>query len=112
MGRLELMTALTESVKLQSHYAELLNMYDAGERMTFDSAERWIDRLREVGILLPWWWGYLHINETIQAKRYLWDGELNMKDAKESSHVAKVFGPFEANSRQEALEIIHEKIKG
>lgn len=49
----ELMMALKESVKLQSHYATLLNMYDAGERITFDSPEEWINRLREVGMLPP-----------------------------------------------------------
>lgn len=40
--------ALEKSVKLQSHYAKLLNMYDGGERMSFDSADKWIERLREV----------------------------------------------------------------
>ena len=49
----ELRIALQESVKLQSHYAMLLNMYDAGERITFDSPEEWINRLREVGVLPP-----------------------------------------------------------
>lgn len=49
----ELMIALKESLKLQSHYATLLNMYDAGERITFDSPEEWINRLREVGMLPP-----------------------------------------------------------
>lgn len=43
--------ALKESVKLQSHYAELLNIYDGGERMTFDSPEEWISRLREVKVI-------------------------------------------------------------
>lgn len=38
-------TALEESVKLQSHYAELLNMYDGGQRMPFASAQEWLDRL-------------------------------------------------------------------
>jgi hypothetical protein len=43
----ELMRALEESVKLQSHYAHLLNDYDVGRRMTFPNARAWIDRLRE-----------------------------------------------------------------
>src|ERR1044071_4528446 len=34
----ELEGALEESVKLQSHYASLLNMYDGGRRLTFPSA--------------------------------------------------------------------------
>lgn len=47
----ELRKALEESVKLQSHYAELLNGYDGGSRMTFKSAEEWIARLIALGIL-------------------------------------------------------------
>jgi len=47
----EIVTALEESVKLQSHYAELLNMHDGGERIGFASADAWIDRLRECGKL-------------------------------------------------------------
>lgn len=38
-------SALEESVKLQSHYAELLNMYDGGKRMTF-TATSWLARLK------------------------------------------------------------------
>lgn len=37
--------ALEESVKLQSHYAKLLNMHDGGERLQFHSAEEWVARL-------------------------------------------------------------------
>lgn len=37
--------ALEESVKLQSHYANLLNMHDGGERLTFDSPAAWMNRL-------------------------------------------------------------------
>ena len=40
--------ALERSVRLQSHYAKLLNQYDGGERMTFDSADQWIARLKAV----------------------------------------------------------------
>ena len=43
--------ALRESLKLQSHYAKLLNQYDYGERMTFESAHQWIERLRATGTL-------------------------------------------------------------
>lgn len=41
--------ALQESVKLQSHYAKLLNMHDGGERLAFDTPEEWIGRLIEIG---------------------------------------------------------------
>ena len=38
--------ALEQSVKLQSHYAVLLNGYDGGKRKQFKTAQEWIDRLR------------------------------------------------------------------
>jgi len=44
-------TALEESVKLQSHYAGLLNQWDGGQRMPFDNADSWIKRLRQLGKL-------------------------------------------------------------
>lgn len=44
----ELREALDESVKLQSHYAKLLNMQDGGLCWTFKNADDWIARLREV----------------------------------------------------------------
>jgi len=47
----ELMVALVESVKLQSHYAKLLNQHDGGERMQFENVAEWIERLRKVGTL-------------------------------------------------------------
>ena len=40
--------ALEESVTLQSHYAELLNAYDGGERMQFKNADEWLKRLKKV----------------------------------------------------------------
>lgn len=49
MDRLKI--ALEESVKLQSHYGQLLNMHDGGERMKFDSADAWIKRLEETGTI-------------------------------------------------------------
>lgn len=45
----ELRHALEESVKLQSHYASLLNMHDGGERMCF-TVDLWIARLRSTAI--------------------------------------------------------------
>jgi len=43
----ELWYALEESVKLQSHYASLLNMHDNGERIQFKDAKEWLFRLRK-----------------------------------------------------------------
>ena len=45
----ELLIALRESLRLQSHYASLLNAYDGGKRRGFDSPEAWITRLKETG---------------------------------------------------------------
>ena len=42
----KLEAALEQSVELQSHYAELLNMHDGGQRLTFANAEAWLDRLK------------------------------------------------------------------
>lgn len=40
-----LTTALKESLKLQSHYAGLLNIYDGGQRLQFDTISGWLERL-------------------------------------------------------------------
>jgi hypothetical protein len=48
----ECMRALIESVRLQSHYAMLLNIYDGGERKQFSCAAEWIERLKECGRLV------------------------------------------------------------
>jgi len=46
--RAELTKALDESVKLQSHYATLLNQYDGGERVMFADSDDWIRRLSDI----------------------------------------------------------------
>jgi hypothetical protein len=43
----EVSEALEESVKLQSHYATLLNGHDGGRRRGFRDVEEWIQRLRD-----------------------------------------------------------------
>lgn len=43
-----LQAALDKCVKLQSHYAELLNMHDGGRRLQFASADAWLVRLAEL----------------------------------------------------------------
>ena len=49
----ELYIALREALKLQKHYAELLNMHDGGQRRSevFATPETWIARLRDTGEL-------------------------------------------------------------
>jgi hypothetical protein len=44
----KLREALDESVKLQSHYAVLLNEYDGGKRQHFVNSGAWIRRLDEL----------------------------------------------------------------
>lgn len=44
----ELRDALDKSVRLQSHYAELLNSYDGGNRIIFTDTESWLERLRKL----------------------------------------------------------------
>jgi hypothetical protein len=41
--------ALEESIRLQSHYAALLNMHDGGKRTPFADAAAWIARLKAMG---------------------------------------------------------------
>lgn len=45
--REQLELALRESVKLQAHYAKLLNVHDRGERMIFEDVDAWLTRLQE-----------------------------------------------------------------
>jgi len=47
----DLVIALEESLKLQSHYAGLLNMWDGGQRLQFHNVDAWLTRLRETGTL-------------------------------------------------------------
>jgi hypothetical protein len=45
--------ALDESIRLQSHYARLLNMYDGGKRLEFSNSGEWIERLIKTGTIKP-----------------------------------------------------------
>lgn len=47
--REELYTALEESIKLQVHYAKILNCYDGGGRCEDFTAGTWLLRLKELG---------------------------------------------------------------
>lgn len=40
--------ALAQSIQLQAHYAELLNMHDGGHRIIFPTVEAWLERLQHV----------------------------------------------------------------
>jgi len=44
----ELRTALDALIKLQAHYAKLLNLHDGGRRHAFTSTEEWLERLQQL----------------------------------------------------------------
>ena len=53
------------------------------------------------------WWGYKHTNGSLQVKRYF--DKRYIDEAGQSPFVARFHGPFEANNRAEALEILEER---
>lgn len=50
------------------------------------------------------WWGYLHTYGSLNLKRFF--GPEDIKEANESPFVVRTYGPFNASSRDEALEIL------
>ena len=50
------------------------------------------------------WWGYLHVNKTLQVKRYF--DQKDIDEANESPFVEKTFGPIEADDRDMALDLL------
>ena len=58
-------------------------------------------RLQKSGNL---WWAYVHINMSLHVKRYFSDD--NIKDTQESGFVLKVFEPFYAQNREDAINKI------
>lgn len=54
------------------------------------------------------WWGYRHTNGNLQAKRYF--EPLDIQEAQDSPFCERVSEPFEANSREEALEKLKELV--
>ena len=56
------------------------------------------------------WFGYLHQNGTIQVKRWFGDKKDYTEDCEGNDFVQQVVKPFSANTREEATEIIKEKL--
>jgi len=54
------------------------------------------------------WWGYVHKNGTVQAKRYF--GPEDISEAEESPFCVEIVGPFEAYDRDDAIAIIKQKL--
>jgi hypothetical protein len=57
------------------------------------------------------WWAYLHLNGTIQLKRWLGDHRDYTDDCVGNPFVLKVVKPFEARSRDHAMEIATEELR-
>ena len=57
------------------------------------------------------WWGYLHANNTIQVKRWFGDHKDYTEDCDGNDFVKRVVRPFEAETREQAIEIIKERLK-
>ena len=53
------------------------------------------------------WWGYKHVSGTYQAKRYF--DKRDTDEAEQSPYCEQVVYPFEAESRDEAIEYIKEQ---
>jgi hypothetical protein len=55
------------------------------------------------------WWGYRHVNGTVQVKRCF--DERDITEAKESPFVACVYGPFQCDSREDAIRKVDEQTR-
>ena len=53
------------------------------------------------------WWGYKHVSGTFQAKRYF--DKRDTDEAEQSPCCEQVVYPFEAESRDEALDYIEKQ---
>ena len=56
------------------------------------------------------WWGYLHENGTLHVKRFF-DME-DIFEAESSPFVDRVYGPWEADSRDGAIEKLKRCVHG
>jgi hypothetical protein len=57
------------------------------------------------------WWGYLHQNGTIQVKRWFGDHKEYTEDCYGNEFVQQVVTPFPANTREEAIKILTNRLK-
>ena len=56
------------------------------------------------------WWGYLHSNGKPQLKRYFGDPRDYTEDCENNDFVLKVVYPFEADTQENAWEILLNKL--
>jgi len=52
------------------------------------------------------WWGYIHANGSVQVKRFF--DQRDIDEAIKSPFVRSVYGPFEADNREDAKLITQE----
>ena len=57
---------------------------------------------------LDTWWGYKHVNGKYQAKRYF--DQRDIQEAYESPFVDSVTNSFQAKDRNDALNIVKQKL--
>ena len=56
------------------------------------------------------WWAYLHTNGTVQVKRWFGDVKDYTTDCESNDFVQRVVPPFSAKSRDEAEDIVCERL--
>lgn len=57
-----------------------------------------------------YWWAYLHVNHTLQLKRWFGDVKDYTTDCDGNPFVALVVEPFEASTREEAFVIANQRV--
>ena len=58
-----------------------------------------------------YWWAYVHSsNNSIQLKRWFGDRKDYTEDCQDNPFVLKIVEPFEANTREEAMKIVLDKL--
>ncbi len=67
--------------------------------------------MKEVILADLMWWGYLHQNGSIHAKRWFGDHKDYTEDCDDNDFVSAVVKPFCAATREEAIEIIRKEIR-
>ncbi len=56
------------------------------------------------------WWGYIHVNSQLMVKRYF--DQKDIDEANESPFVERAFGPFEADDRDMAIDLLKRALIG
>lgn len=54
------------------------------------------------------WWGYLHVDGSVLLKRYY--NQDDIYEAEDSGFVVDIYGPFEADTRDEAMRLLTKNI--